>query len=224
MSDLCNVLSSMLNYSESHFFMRHEAQGLPSYTIDRAFCSEETKFKRTCRTVLFFDVLDDVNLISSHGLHRVKVMNDQTLNLKAQIAPNGNEYWQRPELCSDCSMCSPVGVYIPHFTAALRKRRLNKSDVRAVFLQTGCSSKHVNVIPPRKTSDHKNALWLLLTAASGLVNANAKFQLQSDNSLSDIGFLSITVIPQLFLLQREGSLAVFFYQDCRSSVACRVSI
>ena len=41
-------------------------------------------------------------------------------------------------------------------------------------------------------------LWLLLTAAYGLVNANAKWHFQSDNLMLVIGLTQSTHVPQLF--------------------------
>lgn len=46
-------------------------------------------------------------------------------------------------------------------------------------------------------------LWLLLTAAYGLVNSNAKWQYQSDNVFLDFGLKQSKHMPHLFY-QREG--------------------
>lgn len=48
----------------------------------------------------------------------------------------------------------------------------------------------------------------MLAAAYGFVNENAKFQVQSDKALTDLDFVSASMIPPLFLLHREGTLSV----------------
>ena len=45
-----------------------------------------------------------------------------------------------------------------------------------------------------------------MTAAYGLVNTNAKWQLQSDKVMTDHGLVQVTQIPQLFYLERAGTL------------------
>lgn len=51
-------------------------------------------------------------------------------------------------------------------------------------------------------------MCLLLAAVFGLVNSNAKFQVQSDKVLDDLGFKMATFSPHLFLLMRENQLLV----------------
>jgi len=51
-------------------------------------------------------------------------------------------------------------------------------------------------------------LWLLLTAAYGLVNSNAKCQSQSDQVILDLGLLQSKNVPQLFYKREGGSLVL----------------
>lgn len=97
-------------------------------------------------------------------------------------------------------MCPPSGFRIIASFASLRKWRLTKLDVKTAFLQTGAANRDVYVVPPQESNDRYKVLWLLLTASYGLVNANAKWQVVSDQALHDIGFCAITVLPQLFYL------------------------
>lgn len=50
--------------------------------------------------------------------------------------------------------------------------------------------------------------WLLLTAAYGLVNANAKWQQHSDDFLRSIGFEQLVYVPQLFFKRVDGELSL----------------
>lgn len=51
-------------------------------------------------------------------------------------------------------------------------------------------------------------LYLLLTAAYGLVLANAKWQVQSDQSIFDLSLSQSQQIPQLFYLCGNGELVL----------------
>lgn len=101
-------------------------------------------------------------------------------------------------------MCSPSGVRILLSIAALRKWRLSTIDVKSAFLQTGRAERDVFVVPPRECADRK-FYWLLLTATYGLVNANSKWQKQSDELLYSLNLQQVTAIPQLFYMTVDGS-------------------
>lgn len=85
-------------------------------------------------------------------------------------------------------------------TAALRKWRLTKIDVTTAFLQTGSAERDVYVLPLRQSRDKERCVWILLTAAYGLIKPNAKWNVLRDTILSYIGFCQTTVLPQLFVL------------------------
>lgn len=205
-SDLPKVLSSMLEYFRNRFFMRRETQGFPLYSLHHAYKIEETDLKETCTALPVSEAPSDANVIFSHVLYMVKVMDDHPLKMKARIAPHKNEDSQRLELRSECFMCSPVGVRALLSTAALRKWRRTKLDVKTAFLQTARASRDVYVVPPRESRDRGKFLWLLLTAAYGLVNENTKFQVQYDKVLLDFGFVPAALVSQLFLLRRNNKL------------------
>lgn len=88
-------------------------------------------------------------------------------------------------------------------------------DIKSAFLQTGLAERDVYVVPPRECS-RRRFLCLLLTAAYGLVNANAKWQEHSDSTLHDLGFSQLVHVPQLFYRKVSGtteSLAVKVVDD-----------
>ena len=51
-------------------------------------------------------------------------------------------------------------------------------------------------------------LWLLLTAAYGLLNTNGKWQVQSDRGLLDYGLVQSKHVPQLFFKRESGKLVL----------------
>lgn len=188
--------------------MRHVAQEFASYAIDHTHCSGKADFKLICRMVLLFGALEDTNIISSHELYGVEVMDDKALNLKAWIAQHGDEESHLSQLCSNCFMCSLVEACILLSTAAPQSGRIAQPDVKAAFLHTGRATKDVYVILPRDIFGCRKALKMLLTATYCLVNASAESQVQSNRALTGVGFVTASVIHQLSLLHREGSLAV----------------
>lgn len=103
-------------------------------------------------------------------------------------------------------MCSPVGIRALPSTAALCKRGLTKLDVKTALLQTGRGSRDVYVVLPRKSGDRGKFLRLLLTVAFGLVIANAKFQVQSEKVILDLGFMPAALVSKLFLLRWKNKV------------------
>ena len=93
---------------------------------------------------------------------------------------------------------------------------LVKIDFFSAFIQTVEAKRDVYVIPPRESSG-KCFYWLLLTAAYGLVNSNAKCQAQIDTFLTSLGFLKLIYVPQLFYIMDNGGnnqlLAINIFDD-----------
>lgn len=65
-------------------------------------------------------------------------------------------------------------------------------------LQTASAKRDVYLIPPHEGHGHRMNLWLLLTAADGLVSANIKWQCILDHTVVDIGLTLLPDILQLF--------------------------
>lgn len=200
-----HTLSQLLETFGNKPFMLHHAQGFCQAPLIDAYKLEEDSFKQTVREVHRDNIPQHANIISSHTIYKIKINDDQTLKLKARIAPHGNEDSLKNELKSDCCMCAPVGIRIILMVATLNKWKITRADVKSAFLQTGTPSRDVYVIPPRE-SKRKNFAWLLLAAAYGLVNANAKWQDQSDKVLLKHGLIQCKEIPQLFYQLRNGKL------------------
>lgn len=202
------TLNKMLDHFGNKPFLRYRAQGFPSFPLLNAYKAEEDEFKKTVKKVPIEDVPKNANVISSHVIYKVKVKDDKSLKLKARIAPHGNENSLKNELKSDFAMCPPLGIRIILSIATIFSWILTAIDVKTAFLQTGQAGRDVYVIPPAKSSDRVPKMWLLLCAAYGLINSNAKWQVQSDQELKDMHFEQIAVIPQLFMLRRNGRLVV----------------
>ena len=201
-------LTSMLKHFGNKPFLAHKAQGFPFHVLQKAYKAEEESFKKTVRVIDPSSVPAKENIISSHVLYKIKITDGEGLQLKARIAPHGNEDSIKREMRSDCSMCDPTGVRVLISNATVRKWRISKVDVKSAFLQTGPAERSVYVIPPLVSEDRFRSVWLLLAASYGLVNANAKFQVQSDNLLLDLGMLRVTDIPQLFYAKSNGRLTI----------------
>ncbi len=149
----------------------------------------------------------DANVISSHVLYKVKILDDGTMILKGRIAPQRDKDQDKDNLKTDSSTCPPVGIRILLSLCNIFKWSIAKVDVKSAFLQTGAATRNVYVIPPRECSD-RSKYWLLLTAAYGLVNTNAKWQDHSDNFLRRIKFEQLVYAPQLFYMKKNSSLQI----------------
>lgn len=196
----------MFNNFGNKTFLRYQAQAYPDSVLLEAYTAEESDFKRTVNIIPLAEIPTNANIISSHTIYKIKVNDDQSLKLKARIAPHSNEDSLQFSLRSDCSMCPPLGFRIIASIASICKWRLSKLDVKTAFLQTGEANRDVYVVPPVESNDRNRFLWLLLTASCGLVNANAKWQFVFDHALHDIGFLSIAVLSQLFYLKNKSGV------------------
>lgn len=91
-------------------------------------------------------------------------------------------------------------------TACMHGWRLQKIDVKSAFLQTGSAARDVYVIPPRDSADRGKVLWLLLTTAYCLVNANYTWLVLSAQLLVESGFETAPLIPQLLIMRSDGHM------------------
>ena len=191
-------LLRMKKYFGNKPFLKHQAQGFEQFSLVNSYRDEEATFLKTVSVVPRSEVPSDANVINSHVLYKLKDNDDGSLKLKARIAPHGNEDNLKDILASDCSTCPPSGLRILQSVATIKKWTIYKADAIAAFLQTGKAQRQVYVKPPNESSMRRSHLWLLDTAAYGLVNSNAKWQLQSDELMFNLGLTQSKNIPQLF--------------------------
>lgn len=195
----------MFNHFGNRPFLRYQAQGFSSFPLLNDYQEEEEDFKKRVKVIAIANVPVNANVISSHVLYKLKINDEKMLKLKAGISPHGNEDSLKGELKSDCAMCSPMGFRILLSISALFRCRITMADAKTAFLQTGDAARDVYVIPPTESKERGTCMWLLLAAAYGLVNSNAKWQIQSDQTLKDIGFEQVSLIPQLFFLKKKAN-------------------
>ena len=82
-------------------FMKSHAQGLPSYVMQRAYKREEAAFKKTVKCVPISEFPANANIISSHVIYKVKLKDDDDLDMNSRIAPHGHKDVLRFELKTD---------------------------------------------------------------------------------------------------------------------------
>lgn len=166
-------------------FLLHNAQGFSQYVLFHALQAREMDFEKHVRCIGTFDVPPDANTISSQAIYKIIVDEGASLRLEAIIGPQGHEDSLICIFKSDCCLSSPTAIGIVSVIAAVRRWRLAKADVNAAFLQTGLADRDLNARPLRE-SNNRRLHWLLIDAAYGLVNANAKFQNQTNEVVLDI--------------------------------------
>lgn len=202
------VLNSMLEQVGNKPFLRHQAQGFDQYSLVNAYAREEETFLKTARPVYQREVPPGANVISSHTLYKLKHNDNNSFRLKARIAPHGNKDALKNVLSTDCSTCPPAVLRVLESIASLFGWKLYRADVKAAFLQTGAAQRDVYVRPPKESAIMSSHVWLLLTAAYGLVNANAKWQSQFDAVMIALGIAQSKSIPQLFYKKNDGKLTL----------------
>lgn len=69
-----------------------------------------------------------------------------------------------------------------------------KAAVKYTVLQICVASRDLYSVQPREGGDYWKCLWLLLSAAYGLVNANEKFQTQNDETFLNIALLLVLIV------------------------------
>lgn len=187
--------------------MKYQAQGFDQFPMINAYQIEEENFLKTVKIVPISDVPDGANVIGSHVLYKVKKNDDESLKLKSRIAPHGNEDDLKEELTTDCAVISPLGLRIVQSIAALFGWPIDLGDVKTAFLKSGEAEREVYVIPPNESGMRATHRWLLLAAAYGLVNSNAKWQHRSDDQIMNkLGLKQCKHIQQLFYLMKDGQL------------------
>lgn len=202
------VLGDIFESFGNRSFLRYQAQSFDQAVLYNSYKKEESDFLRNVKIVPRSSVPKSANIIGSHTIYKVKVTDDKSLKLKARIAPHGNEDSDTENLHTECCMCPPIGIRIISTVATVRKWRIIRADAKTSFLQTGPAGREVYVIPPAESNQRHNVFWLLLVAAYGLVNSNAKWQHQSDEAFISLGLEHVALVPQLFCLRKDGEVTM----------------
>lgn len=130
-------------------FLRHQEQFFDQFPLVNDYQVEENEFIKTFQVVNRQDIRQGANIISSHSIYKIKLNDDSILNLKARIAPHGNEDTEKDAMRTDCCMCSPIGIRIVISIATFCGWRIIINDVKTAFLQSGPANRNVYVTSPR---------------------------------------------------------------------------
>lgn len=149
-------------------------------------CGEES-FVNTVTRVPLMAAPVDANIISSDLLYNVIGEDCDRLNMKACIAPHGNKDSARLDLRRVCSMYAPHSIHMLISLATIKKCNITKLDVNSASLQKGAASRNMYFVPLRESGDYGKCIWLVSTTAYNLLKENANSEIQSDESLLNIG-------------------------------------
>lgn len=116
--------------------MEFHAQGLRIYILQRAYEQEEPVLKQTVKYLPISSAPTKPNIISSYGIYKVKLRDDNTLQVKVRDAPNGNKDIKRCKLKTYFATCPPTGIRIFLSISRIFKWILVKAYFKSVFLQT----------------------------------------------------------------------------------------
>lgn len=89
-SDMNNVLTLMLDHFGNKPFLRHQAQLFPLITLENTNDNGEVDFKKFIKPVSICNVSVSLNVVSSHIVHKLKLIDDIITRLKSRIASHGN--------------------------------------------------------------------------------------------------------------------------------------
>ena len=181
------VLSSMISYFGNKSFLKQQAQGFEQCPLFNSYKEEENSFLKTVKVIPSSQLPSAANIINSHKIYRVKQNDDESLKLKARIAPHGNEDDLNDFLDKDCATCSPTRIQIVQSVVPLQDWTLYKAEFKSAPLRTGKAHRDLYVRPPRESQMKSSHAWFLLTAAYRLVNSNAEWQNVSDNAMFALG-------------------------------------
>lgn len=165
--------------------MTFDAQGLPR-GLENAYQIQDDNFLESCERVDVSKLPGDSNVTGSHGLYKIKVLEDGSLYCKARIASYGNHDMEKSCLRADSVLCFLIGARILLSVCALMQRQLAMIDVKGPFLQSR-AAECAGSVRPSKECRLKSVYCSLVVDAFGLVNANAIWRLHSDNTWIQFG-------------------------------------
>lgn len=98
--------------------------------------------------------------------------------------------------------------------ASLFGWRISKIYVKYAFLQTGDAQCEVYVVFPRERDSRGKCLCIFLETAYGIINANAKWQVQYYQMLLEMGFTQDPLLRKLFCVIQDSRVSVYMHEDC----------
>lgn len=86
------TLSEMYTAFGNRPFLQHQAKAFEQSPLVNAYRKVEVKFLMNVKTVPRSSVPKSANIIGSHTIYKLKLNDDQSLKLKAHIAPHGMQH------------------------------------------------------------------------------------------------------------------------------------
>lgn len=93
----------------------HHAQGLPKYILFNSCQAEEDEFEMHVKAIPTSEGPKDTNVISSHTVYKLKMLDDESSIPKVRIALHGNKESLKNDLCYNFSTCSPLEISVVLF-------------------------------------------------------------------------------------------------------------
>lgn len=107
-SDMEPVLVAMFNHLCNQSFVKNKAHGFPSFPLIMSYQIEENYFENTVRCVVVDKLEKEVIKIGSNITYKFKINGDISCKINGKIVTHRKADQLKHELCSDCSMRTPV--------------------------------------------------------------------------------------------------------------------
>ena len=111
---------------------------------------KETKFIKTIINLPVINVPKNSNVISSDMIYKGKANDDESMRLKARIAPLETRNELNPHPKPTQLNVHPTGIRIMCSIASIMTWNFVKIDFMSAFLQTGDAKRDVYANPPRE--------------------------------------------------------------------------
>jgi transposase InsO family protein len=178
-----------------------ELSGSPSWVFLEPLQKEMDKWKGKYTKVKRTDIPKHANVIGSHILYGIKEKDSGDRELKARLVIWGHVDKDKDKVPKETVVANVEALRFILAMSVIKKWSLFKVDVKGAFLQSGDSPRDVYVRVPKSVDNDSMSLWHLNVLAYGLVDAPRQWQLRSDKVLSELGFESSKIFPQVFYKQ-----------------------
>lgn len=132
-SSALDVLARMLQYFAGKLYLHFQAQGLSDSVLLHAYSAGKMDFIKTIKVILFFEDLNNANIIAIFAVYKGKTSGDRSLEPKTRVALHRNENCSRLLPSSKYSMRSPTRLRTIALITTLSKWRATKIDVKRLF-------------------------------------------------------------------------------------------
>lgn len=169
-----------LNQLSDHFvnkpFLRYRAQGFPSFPLLNTYKPKKKILRKLLKQ--YHLVKYRKMLMSTHHMSykNSKSMPTSPWNWKQKLSNMGMRIVSKTNWKVTVWCVHRLELELLSSIAATFSWIISVIDVKTAFLQTVQAERGVYVEPPFESNDRGSKMWLILCAASGLINSNAKWQ------------------------------------------------